>query len=64
VQVTVAGQDMFADGATIPGFSDDRTYVFTDKADSGAKIEEVALLEAAEAPAVAAANPCASTRRA
>ena len=34
VQVTVAGQDMFADGATVLGFSDDGTYVFTDKADS------------------------------
>jgi hypothetical protein len=53
VQVTVAGQDMFADGATILGFSDDGAYVFTDQADSGAKIEEVTLLEAAPAaPAV------------
>jgi hypothetical protein len=53
VQVTVAGVDMFADGATVLGFSDDGAYVFTDKADSGAKIEEVTVLEVApEAPTV------------
>jgi hypothetical protein len=52
VQVTVAGVDMFADGATVLGFSEDGTYVFTDQADSGAKLEEVTLLEAAEAPPV------------
>lgn len=50
-RVTVAGQDMFVDGATILGFSDDGAYVFIDKAASGAKVEEVTLLEpAAEAP--------------
>jgi hypothetical protein len=47
VQVTVGGQDMFADGATVLGFSDGGTYVFIDKADSGVRIEEVTLLEAA-----------------
>lgn len=53
VQVTVGGVDMYADGATVLGFSDDGRYVFTDEADSGAKIEEVTLLESAiEAPAV------------
>lgn len=51
VQVTVAGQDMFANGATVLGFSDDGAYVFTDQSGSGAKIEEVTLLQAAEAPA-------------
>jgi hypothetical protein len=46
VQVTAAGVDMYPDGATVLGFSDDGTWVFIDKSDSAAKLEEVTLLEA------------------
>ena len=48
VQVIIAGQDMFAGGATVLGFSDDGAWVFIDKSDSAAKIEEVKLLESAQ----------------
>ena len=49
VQVTVAGMDQFANGATVLGFSEDGAYVFIDKSDEGAKIEEVTVLEVAPA---------------
>jgi hypothetical protein len=52
VQINVAGVDMYADGATVLGFSDDGAWVFTDKSDSAAKIEEVTLIEAAAEPPV------------
>lgn len=47
VQVTVAGVDMFSEGATVLGFSDDNAWVFTDQSDTAASIKEVTLLEAA-----------------
>lgn len=47
VQVTVADADVYEDGATVLGFSEDGAWVFVDKSDSAAKIEEVSLLEAA-----------------
>ena len=52
VQVTVGGVDLFANGATVLGFSQDGAYVFIDKSDSGAKLEEVTLIEAVEAQEV------------
>ncbi len=50
VQVTVDGQDLFANGAKIIGFSDDRKWVFTDQSSAAAAIEEVSLLEATAVP--------------
>lgn len=50
VQVTVGGVDLYADGATVLGFSPDGAYVFIDKSKSGATLEEVTLIEAAYAP--------------
>ena len=52
VQVTVAGVDMFPDGATVLGLTDDGAWVYTDQSDSAAKLEEVALIKAAETPVV------------
>lgn len=53
VQVTVGGVDMFRDGATVLGFTDDGAWVYTDQSDSAAKLEEVTLIEAAaESPVV------------
>lgn len=52
VQVTIAGVDQFADGAVVLGFDGDGAWVYTDQAKSAAKLEEVTLLESAEAPAV------------
>lgn len=57
VQVTVAGVDMFADGATVLGFSDDGAWVYTDQSSSGAKLEEVTLLEPAADTATAERPP-------
>lgn len=52
VQVTVDGQDLFADGAKIIGFSEDGEWVFTDQSSAAAAISEVSLLEsrASESP--------------
>jgi hypothetical protein len=50
VQVTVGGVDMFPDGATVLGFTDDGAWVYTDQSDSAAKLEEVTLIEAATEP--------------
>lgn len=52
VQVSVGGVDMYADGATVLGFTSDGSFVFIDKSDSGAKLEEVTLIEAVEAPEI------------
>jgi len=57
VQVTVAGTDLYADGATVLGFSDDGTWVFIDKSDSAAKLEEVTLIEAAAPRVLAQERP-------
>jgi len=45
VQVTVDGQDLFAEGAKIIGFSEDGQWVFTDQSSAAAAIDEVSLLE-------------------
>lgn len=49
VQITVGRVDMYEDGATVSGLSDDGEWVFTDRSTSAAKLEEVTLLEPAEA---------------
>lgn len=52
VQVTIGGVDMFPEGATVLGFSDDGAWVYTDQSDSAAKLEEVSLIEPASEPPV------------
>jgi len=48
VQVTVHGQDLYPDGATVLGFSDDGLWAFTDQSKGGVKLEEITVLEAAK----------------
>lgn len=50
IQATVNGQDVFPQGARVLGFSDDGAWVFTDQARGGLKLEEITVLEAAQAP--------------
>lgn len=50
IQATVSGQDMFPDGATVLGLSDDGKWVFTDQAPGGLKLEEITVLEATQSP--------------
>lgn len=50
IQATVAGVDMFPDGATVLGFNEDGTWVFTDQSTSGVSVEEVTVMEAAVIP--------------
>lgn len=57
VQVTVGGVDTFSGGALVLGFSEDGAWVFTDQSNSGVKLEEVTLIEAAmSAPPVEPPN--------
>ncbi len=50
IQATVGGQDLFPNGATVLGFTDDGLYAFTDQAKGGVMLEEITVLEAAPAP--------------
>ncbi len=47
IQCTVQGTDLWADGATVLGFSDDGQWVFTDKSNSGAPIKDITIMESA-----------------
>ncbi|MDQ3143857.1 MAG: hypothetical protein M3Q57_03130 [Pseudomonadota bacterium] len=52
VQATVKGQDLFPDGATVLGFSDDGEWIFTDQAKGGLKLEEITVLDSVQTPPV------------
>ena len=56
VQVTVGGVDMFEEAATVLGFAEDGGWVYIDKSDAAAKLDELTLVEAA------AGNPPAEER--
>lgn len=57
IQATVQGVDLFPEGATVLGFSDDGQWVFTDKSASGAPLKDVTIMESATAATPAATPP-------
>jgi len=56
VRATVQGVDLFPEGATVLGFSDDGQWVFTDQSTSGAPLKDVTVMESA-ASAIPAVTP-------
>jgi hypothetical protein len=50
IQCTIDGIDVFPNGATVLGFSDDGDWVFTDQSSAGSPMKGITVLEAATLP--------------